>query len=140
VIASSGVLYGVTWVGGSLQKGTIFRIHTDGTGYAVLKDFQEGDGASPLGGLTLSGGSLYGTTYWGGSLGLGTLFRVDLSPRISVNSRALAGAIILSWSEPGFTLQSAPEVTAAYATIPGATSPYTNSLSGSRRFFRLMGN
>lgn len=138
--AASGVLYGVTLLGGSLEKGTIFKIQTDGTGYAVLRDFQGSDGDSPMGGLTLTEGSLYGTTYSGGTLGLGTLFRLDLSPRISLTARAPDNALVLSWSDPGFSLQSAPAVTAPYTTLQGATSPYTNRIAGSQRFFRLIGN
>ena len=45
--------------------------------------------------------------------------------------------VILSWSG-SFTLQSAPNVTGAYTNVPGATSPYTNSIGTEpQRFFRL---
>jgi Concanavalin A-like lectin/glucanases superfamily len=42
--------------------------------------------------------------------------------------------IVVSW--PVGTLQSAPAVTGPYTTVSGATSPYTNSISGSQKFFR----
>lgn len=46
-------------------------------------------------------------------------------------------AVVLSWSDPTFTLQSAPAVSGPFSNVQGATSPYTNILSGTQRFFRL---
>ncbi len=43
---------------------------------------------------------------------------------------------VLAWP-PGFFLQSASEAAGPYADVPGATSPYTNSPSAPRQFFRL---
>lgn len=42
--------------------------------------------------------------------------------------------ILISWSTG--TLQSAPAVNGPYTNITGATSPYTNALSGAQLFFR----
>ncbi len=47
------------------------------------------------------------------------------------------GELVLSWGEPLFALQSAPAVTGPWATIPGATSPYTNPPSITQQFYRL---
>ncbi len=52
----------------------------------------------------------------------------------------LNNQLVLSWTNAGFTLQSAPAVTGTFTNIPGATSPYTNSFTGPQRFFRLFGN
>src|SRR5262249_40824720 len=44
---------------------TIFRLNTDGSGYAVLKSFGSYlDGSYVNGGLVLAGGTLYGTTQY----------------------------------------------------------------------------
>lgn len=43
--------------------------------------------------------------------------------------------VILSW--PFGTLQSAPAATGTYANIPGATSPYTNGISGAQKYYRV---
>jgi predicted secreted protein len=43
--------------------------------------------------------------------------------------------VVLSW--PVGTLQSAPIVSGTYTNVPGATSPYTNGISGSQKYFRL---
>jgi len=64
-------LYGTTAYGGSYGYGTVFKMHTDGTGFAVLHNFTGSDGSSPEAALVLSGTTLYGTTpytlnYFGG--------------------------------------------------------------------------
>jgi hypothetical protein len=50
------------------------------------------------------------------------------------------GNVVLSWGSPNFSLQSASTINGVFATVPGATSPYTNAISGSQQFFRLKGN
>jgi len=37
LLLSGSTLYGITQNGGSLGNGTIFKINTDGSGFAVLK-------------------------------------------------------------------------------------------------------
>ena len=77
---SDGVLYGTTHFGGSNNLGTIFKINTNGSGYAVLHTFTSigGDGQIPLAGLVEgAGGTLYSTTYLGGSAGAGTIFQLN---------------------------------------------------------------
>lgn len=76
---SGNVLYGTTTVGGRIslfQSGTIFKLNTDGTGYTVLKDF-DNSGDRPYAGLLLFGNVLYGTTSEGNGLDGGTLFKVN---------------------------------------------------------------
>ena len=60
-----------------------------------------------------------------------------LTPRLTITP---AGAnVILAWptNATGFTLQSAPTLTATFTSIPGATSPYTNAITASQQYFRL---
>jgi uncharacterized repeat protein (TIGR03803 family) len=72
------VLYGTAAAGGITNRGTVFRINPDGSGYAVLKTFAGPDGAGPEGGIVLSAnGSLYGTTYAGGTSNFGTVFTIN---------------------------------------------------------------
>ena len=86
VILSGCVLYGTAHAGGEAGNGTVFRLNTDGSGFAVLHSFSthglsapnntNNDGENPKG-LVLSGHTLYeiasecGRAYWG------TLFRVN---------------------------------------------------------------
>jgi hypothetical protein len=55
----------------------------------------------------------------------------------TLTNSVVNGELVLSWGNPQFVLQSAPSVTGTFTTIPGATSPYTNTPSGSEEYFRL---
>ncbi len=78
VILSGNTLYGTTTQGGSSAAGTVFSIHTDGTGFTNLYVFAAGsDGAAPYSALVLSGSTLYGTAEFGGDYGFGTVFGVN---------------------------------------------------------------
>jgi hypothetical protein len=47
--------------------------------------------------------------------------------------------VVLSWSNPLFKLQAAPAVTGTYTNVPGALNTgYTNPITGSQKFFRLV--
>jgi hypothetical protein len=53
-------------------------------------------------------------------------------------SIGLAGAnVVLTWPDPSFALQSAGALTSDFTNVPGATSPYTNPITRSPRFFML---
>ena len=47
---------------------------------------------------------------------------------------------VLTWSPPGYLLQSATDLDAEFTTIPDAISPYTNTLLEPTKFFRLITN
>jgi len=135
-------LYGTTLKGGGFGCGTVFKLNTDGTGYQVLKEFTGSDGKYPFSGLTLFGSALYGTTFEGGDLDMGIVFKLQFLNALTsvpLTAQALGGSLILNWSDPAFNLQSASAAIGAYTNIPDATSPYTNSASGTQMFFRLIG-
>jgi hypothetical protein len=45
---------------------------------------------------------------------------------------------VVSWAGSGFTLQSSPNVYGSnFVNVVGATSPYTNAITGAPRYFRL---
>ena len=77
--AITDTLYGMTYAGGSSDKGVVYKIYSDGTGYTNLHYFAggSGDGAHPFGSLTLSGSTLYGMTENGGSSDKGVLFKIN---------------------------------------------------------------
>ncbi len=79
VTLSAGTLYGMSVAGGVGDKGVIFKMNTDGSGYSILHDFTGGvaDGATPYGSLTVSGSSLYGMTRNGGSGDKGVVFKIS---------------------------------------------------------------
>jgi uncharacterized repeat protein (TIGR03803 family) len=80
--AQDGMLYGTTMDGGgSGALGTLFRLSTNGSDYAIIHVFGvlTNDGRSPQAGLLQAkDGALYGTTILGGNdpTGAGTLFRI----------------------------------------------------------------
>ena len=61
-------------------------------------------------------------------------------PPPRLDFQLLSNELVLSWTNAGFTLQSAPAITGTFTNLPGATSPYTNALTGPQLFFRLRGN
>jgi uncharacterized repeat protein (TIGR03803 family) len=96
VVGADGQLYGTTLVGGSDNRGVLYRISTSGS-YEVLYSFPKlgsfnadgmpvnATGANPRAGLMLSAdGNFYGTTAQGGPNGHGTLFRMTPEGQVSV--------------------------------------------------------
>src|SRR5207302_10176225 len=61
-------------IGGKSEKGTVFSVNTNGSGFKTLRSFSGYDGANPEAGLILVGGTLYGTGYAGGTASYGTVF------------------------------------------------------------------
>jgi uncharacterized repeat protein (TIGR03803 family) len=87
MVLSSNTLYGIGggYIGGLPHYGSVFRVRTDGSGFAIAKQFSPTypgpggvytniDGCTPLGGLVLGGDTIFGTTYQGGNFGQGTVF------------------------------------------------------------------
>ncbi|MDQ3019094.1 MAG: hypothetical protein M3R36_00765 [Bacteroidota bacterium] len=72
-------LYGMTHHGGEHDKGIIFSINEDSSGFQVIHSFNDKskDGNSPFGSLQFSNGFLYGTTHVGGDNDKGTIFRIN---------------------------------------------------------------
>jgi hypothetical protein len=64
---------------------------------------------------------------------------VSLNP-IPLTLQRLGNNVVLSWSNPGFSLQAAPAPGVGFTNIPAASSPYTNPITGSAKFFRLQAN
>ena len=80
VQGTDGWLYGTTAYGGNDAAGTIFKVNTNGTGYAILHSFNTNDvtdGAYPTGDIVVSGGWLYGTTANGGTNNAGTAYTIN---------------------------------------------------------------
>ena len=78
LVVTDSTLYGMTQYGGSGDRGVVFGLGTDGTGFTVVHTFQggAGDGEFPLASLILDGAVMYGQTSCGGPSGLGTIFTI----------------------------------------------------------------
>lgn len=137
ILVSGNTLYGTATLGGSGSQGTVFKINTDGSGFTVLHSFSRTDGSQPDP-LILDGSTLFGMTTYGiqgSSLGNGGIFAIIMPPTLFITPNGTN--VVLNWNDPSFSLYSSPVVNGAYTKILGATSPYTNGVSGAQRFFRL---
>jgi uncharacterized repeat protein (TIGR03803 family) len=76
LVLSANTLYGTASGGGSGGGGTVFKLGTNGLGFAVLHNFTNSDGSVPSAELMLSSNTLYGTTESGGSGNAGTVFKI----------------------------------------------------------------
>jgi uncharacterized repeat protein (TIGR03803 family) len=77
LVSDGTFLYGMTYLGGANNNGTIFKIKPDASGYVKLLDLNDVvTGKLPNGSLMLSGGFLYGMTASGGANGYGTVFKI----------------------------------------------------------------
>src|SRR5262249_5673014 len=84
VIVSNTKIYGMTSLGGTHNKGTLFKVDTDGKHFKVLFSFHNKTGFDPHGTPTLANGHLYGLTRQGGGSGgkgFGTLFDYNLGKK-----------------------------------------------------------
>jgi uncharacterized repeat protein (TIGR03803 family) len=74
---ADGALYGTTGEGGAQTTsfGTIFRILTDGSEFAVLRNMDAASGGTGAGLVQLGDGLLYGVS-GGGAAGYGAVFRI----------------------------------------------------------------
>lgn len=75
--ASAGYLYGVTFLGGINNKGVIYKIRTDGSGFEKLHDFDGPDG-DYSGELMLHDGYLYACTLRGGMNEKGIIYKIKI--------------------------------------------------------------
>jgi uncharacterized repeat protein (TIGR03803 family) len=76
---TDGALYGTASVGGSGGYGTVFKMNPDGTGFTVLRSFDQSATGGYLESELIQGtdGALYGAAERGGSSGNGTLFKLN---------------------------------------------------------------
>ena len=83
LIKKDSYLYGTTLEGGTSDRGTIFRVATNGTLSTLVHmngfDGNGSNGAGPLDVTMGTDGYLYGTTQAGGLNGAGTVFRANLT-------------------------------------------------------------
>lgn len=90
VQGTDGNLYGTTFSGGALGKGTIFSITPAGV-LTTLHSFDNTDGGQPWVGVVQdTNGTFYGTTYSGGTSNLGSVYSLSmgLKPFIKINPPA----------------------------------------------------
>jgi uncharacterized repeat protein (TIGR03803 family) len=162
LILSGNTLYGTALGGGSSGNGTVFAVHTDGTGFTNLHSFTVGafnsigystnsDGATPSAGLILSGNTLYGTASAGGISGQGTVFSLTLgsvsAPAPTLTIFPSGTNVVLTWPTNAavFTLQATTNLVspAVWSTVsPGPVvvngqNTFIEAISDTQKFYRL---
>jgi uncharacterized repeat protein (TIGR03803 family) len=76
VQGSDGNFYGTTWLGGSNNAGTVFKMTSAGV-LTTLASFGGANGSTPMAALVQgSDGNFYGTTEHGGNRDYGTIFKM----------------------------------------------------------------
>lgn len=139
-------LYGTTSVGGSNGNGTLFKINTDGSGFATLHHFTttnnaagtNNDGAYPIGALLYSGGALYGTASAGGTFGYGTVFSLSIPPTLTIT--VIGTNAVITWPAgiTGYSLQYTTNLSSGvWISLAGQYS-VTNPITGTPKFYRLI--
>lgn len=72
---ADGALYGTTNCGGFYDRGVVYKLNLDGSGFRVLHNFSRVLGSYPESGVIQgAGGVLYGTTTQGGSYNRGVVY------------------------------------------------------------------
>jgi len=104
---SAGNLYGTAGVGGTANKGVVYRVSAAGQ-ETVLYSFMGGsDGSSPTGGVIRdSAGNLYGATLYGGTGNAGTVYKLSAAGQETV-LYAFSGGVDGYFPESGVIRDSA---------------------------------
>ena len=85
VVLRQGILYGTSLSGGKYDKGTVYRVKTDGSGEALITSFRGAAGENPVSPLILDmAGNLYATAEAGGADNLGVAFKLTPSGQETV--------------------------------------------------------
>jgi uncharacterized repeat protein (TIGR03803 family) len=133
---NDGTLYGTTYLGGTKNWGTVFKVSPTGTGYKVLHNFDRtlnvNDGINPLTGVVIGNdGNLYGTTGSGGKQNSGSLFKITPAGTYT----ALYSFCAVAGCKDGFYPQT-PMVQHTNGKFYGATESGGTTINGGE-FFSL---
>lgn len=152
VEGANGLLYGTATAGGISNRGGIFRLSKDGSGYTILRQFVGrtggGDGDYPRMALwRVSDDLFYGTTRSGGESGGGSIFALStapLPPR-ELQLTKTGNVAVLQFRGTGarpHTIESSTNL-ATWTDLTTLMTPhhgradYTNALSAPASFFRV---
>jgi hypothetical protein len=103
-------------------------------GAAKASDIAKGIAVDNSGNVFVTGSSWNGRYY-----DFVTIKYSSSVPPPRLDFRLLKDQLVLSWTDAGSNLQSAPAVTGSFTNLPAATSPYTNVTTSAQQFFRLKG-
>ena len=109
--------------------------------FVIGQTYVEFTGVSPdtNGNITINWGAVnnVGTGFSGeGNFNGLQLVKVSASPAVLSISHSGTN-VVISWLPTGGSLLASPTVNGTYTNIPGATSPFTNAISGPTLFYRV---
>ena len=84
------------------------------------------------GNVFVTGSSWNGTNY--------DFATIKYSSSVQLAIQELHNQAVLTWTNSGFSLQTAPTLTGTFTNIPAAISPYTNPIAGPQQYSRLKAN
>jgi len=129
ILDSVGNVYGTTLVGGSFNKGTVFKIDSAGN-FSIMHSFNGRDGDGPDAGVVLdAAGNLYGNTSQGGFFNFGVVFKIDASGHETV-LHSFGGGDEADGARPNGRLLLSPD-----GTVFGSTSD--GGFHGDGTLFRI---
>jgi hypothetical protein len=102
-----------------------------------------GNNSDQANAITLgSGGAVYVAGFSTTAAGDNDFTTIKYSRAVGplLSMQKAGGTLVLSWPNPAFSLQSAGSINGAYSNILAATSPYTNPVLPTQKFFRLISN
>ncbi len=115
------------------DAGALFRINTDGSGFAVLKQFNGlGDGANPCAGLVSSGTALYGTAAYGGVYNNGVVFSMGFLAAPEIRTSPSNQVVVLG-SPAQFDVDAVGSPLPAYQWFFNGTNALEGATSASLR-------
>jgi uncharacterized repeat protein (TIGR03803 family) len=149
-LASDGNFYGTCTIGGTSNRGTIFRVTPNGM-FKTVYNFSGGsDGMVPVTELLQAAdGNLYGTTYYGGPSWAGNVFSLSVPmPPVLQPPRLDSGLTCMTWSSVAgqtYQLQFSPDLESSNWTDLGLPVVATNGVmsdchstgTDSERFYRV---
>jgi hypothetical protein len=143
VVDHAGVVYviGNSYSPGASDDYVIIAYSNSGVPMKTNRYDAEGWSDKPIAAQVDRDGNLYvtGTSFAnsGGydfaTIKFSTLSLLPVPLNISISS----ATSVLTWTNASFDLQTAPSLSDTFTNIPGATSPYTNPVTDTQRFFRL---
>lgn len=87
--------YGVTYLGGASNNGSLYRVQPDGSRFSVIASFNVLNGLTPSQWPVFDAASeaLYGTTSQGGSAGSGAIYKYDFATKTLAIMGSLTGSV-----------------------------------------------
>lgn len=99
-----------------------------------------GDGWDQATGVATDGsGNVFVTgRFWNGTSSEFATIKYSSLRSTPIVIQQLGNQVVLSWTNALFELQTAPTLSDTFTNLSRATSPYTNTMTGGQRYFRLI--